>query len=301
MDNLLINIAFKLTKLIFCLFMSTGFLMHPVNAKPIGKSADLAKDALHLTENNGALTLTVAQVSLPTVLKYIAEKHRFSLHLSDLPEQLVNANCTGADLPRVLICLLQNKADIVFRYQPSDANHQPKQTIAEAWVVPSTVNKPGMNTDETELPVPAPIEQTQTSSETATSTENRINKLLTQAQENNPQQKAMALGALLSTGRKDDPAIRDVLEQALTDPNPEVRVQALSTFTHCEGNDALAAIQQGLHDESADVRLIAVEGIKDDIALLQQMINDKNEAVQSLAEIKLQILAQRPSVEYIAQ
>lgn len=282
------------------LLLAGGLLLPVAIAKATRNTASLSKDALQWTEKNGQITLTVVQTSLQSVLQHIARQHRFPIHFSSLPEQLINTTCTGANLPQVLACLLQNKADVIVRYQPDGAKHKIKPLIAEAWIVQSTANQTDVNPGHPVLTTTNDNAQSQASKANETAKKHGFDKLLAQAQSHDSQQKAVALGALLAAGRKDDPILRDVLEQALTDQNPEVRAQALSTLAHREGNDVLAAIQQGLHDESEDVRLIAVEGIKDDIALLQQMINDKDEAVQSLAEIKLQILTQRPVIDSLA-
>ena len=88
------------------------------------------------------------------------------------------------------------------------------------------------------------------------------------------------------------PTVKAALEQALTDQDANVRAQAISSLAHREGSGAAAAIQEALHDSAVDVRMMAVDGITDDIALLQQAINDSDETVRSLAAIKLEELTQ---------
>ena len=50
------------------------------------------------------------------------------------------------------------------------------------------------------------------------------------------------------------------------------------------------AIREALHDISADVRRMAVDGITDDIGLLQEAINDSDESIRDLAAMKLEDL-----------
>ena len=120
----------------------------------------------------------------------------------------------------------------------------------------------------------------------------RTEELLTKAHSNKPDERAKAVGDLLTGGRKDDLEVKATLERALTDKDDEVRAQAVSSVSHREGNEAAAVIQQALLDGSADVRLVAVESIVDDMALLQQALNDSDESIRSLAETKLELLAQ---------
>jgi HEAT repeat protein len=110
------------------------------------------------------------------------------------------------------------------------------------------------------------------------------------AKSKNSTDRADAIGELLAEETQDDPAIKAILEQALTDQDPNVRAQAVSSLTHREGSDAIGIIQEALHDNSVDVRLMAVDSITDDVALLQQAINDNDETIRSLAAVKLEQL-----------
>jgi HEAT repeat protein len=136
----------------------------------------------------------------------------------------------------------------------------------------------------------------QNEQDTATETDH-TDELLKTAQSNDPIERADAIGALLADGREGDPNVKAVLEQALTDQDANVRAQAVSSLSHREGSDAAGAIQQALHDSSADVRMMAVDGIVDDIPLLQQAVNDSDESIRSLATIKLEQLTQNASVK----
>jgi HEAT repeat protein len=120
----------------------------------------------------------------------------------------------------------------------------------------------------------------------------RTDDLLKQAQAKNPADRADAIGQLMAGGRKGDPAVKAELEKALTDPDASIRAQAISSLAHREGSGATAAIQEALRDNSVDVRMMAVDGITDDIALLQQAINDSDETIRSLAAVKLEMLTQ---------
>jgi HEAT repeat protein len=102
--------------------------------------------------------------------------------------------------------------------------------------------------------------------------------------------RADAIGALMSGGREGDANVKKVLEEALTDPNANVRAQAISSLAQREGSAATAVLQDALHDTDAGVRLMAVGGVGNNPALLQQAVNDDDETVRNLAISKLEEL-----------
>lgn len=276
------------TALLVLLSMSVGMAF----ANPTD-SASLMNEQFKLYKSNGLFKLDVTKMKLPSTLKLIAKSQQLAIHITDLPDTLMSTTCTGTELSQLLECLLDNKADLIVRYkQVNPIKHHNKAQIAEAWVVTSTSGDDKKTTENQttvdmtgqDNPLPAPLINNDGNGTV------KVDDLLDKAQSNDKKQKALALGALLMEGHKGDPAVRAVLEQALADQDPEVRAQAVSGLAHREGSDALFAVEQGLQDDSEDVRLIAVEGIKGDIALLQRAINDSDEAVRSLAEIKLQLL-----------
>jgi HEAT repeat protein len=110
------------------------------------------------------------------------------------------------------------------------------------------------------------------------------------AKSDNSDDRAEAIGALLSVGRKGDPDVKKALEQALTDQDANVRAQAISSLAHREGKDATPAIQEALYDNSVDVRMRAVDGITDNIGLLKQAMNDSDKTIRDFATAKLELL-----------
>lgn len=247
-----------------------------------------------VSESKGAeLQLEVRQMPLAQVLKSIAEKTHVPIHYSVLPEGLVTATCVGSTLKQVLECLLDRKADLIVRYPRDPAKIEGKGQVAEAWILGSRI---GGDTAKADCPVlglagngSLTLRQ---NGQNAESEPDRTDELLKTAQSKDPAERAEAIGALLAGGREGDPDVKAALEQALTDKDANVRAQAISTLSHREGSAAVGAIQEALHDDSVDVRMMAVDGITDDVALLQQAVNDSDETVRSLAEIKLEQLTQ---------
>ncbi|NML14692.1 HEAT repeat domain-containing protein [Azohydromonas caseinilytica] len=84
---------------------------------------------------------------------------------------------------------------------------------------------------------------------------------------------------------------RAALETALSDPDAQVRAQALSGLVSNDSNAAFAYQIQGLRDADPAVRLMAVETLAaegEGRALLQSALNDPDEAVRQAARLQLE-------------
>jgi hypothetical protein len=242
-------------------------------------------------QKDGDTEVKVSQMPLKQVLDTFSSKANIPIHYSTLPAVLVNATCKAADLKQLLECLLDNKADLIVRYGNKKTQAEISKPVVEAWILVSTANNAQSKQD---MPVSTDkidsgsgtIEENQQETEVAI---DRTERLLTKAHSLNPKERTAAVGALLAGGRKGDPDVKATLEQALDDQDSDVRAQAISSLSHREGL-ATGVIEQALQDSSEDVRLMAVEGITDNVALLQQAVNDSDESIRSLAEIKLELL-----------
>lgn len=256
--------------------------------KPVNASDKTITDLVTTGDKGSELQLEVRQMPLTQVLESIAQKTRVPIHYSVLPEGLVTATCVGTNLKQVLECLLSRETGVIARYSRSSANIY---EVAEVWILGSTLNSypaasAGCATTAGEAKVWLKKVRNVDAEPDLT------DELLKMSASKNPEERANAIGALLAEGREDDPAVKAALEAALSDQDANVRAQAISSLAHREGSDAAAAIQAALHDDSADVRMMAVDGITDDIALLQQAMNDSDETVRSLAAIKLEDITQ---------
>jgi len=271
-----------------------GFSGVTVAQRPVNTSEKTLTDFLITDDKGGELQLEVRQMPIVQVLDSIARKTNVPIHYSVLPEGLVTATCVGTTLKQVLECLLDRKADLIVRYSRSPDKVGSKGQIAEAWILgsrfdgyPATANCAA--TGEIAGKGSLTLKQNEKKTEAVP---DRTGELLKMAKSNNPAERAGALGALLSGGLKGDPDVKAALEEALSDEDANVRAQAISSLSHREGSGAAGAIQEALHDSAVDVRMMAVDGISDDVALLQQAINDSDETVRSLAAIKLDELTQ---------
>ncbi|NOT12213.1 MAG: HEAT repeat domain-containing protein [Methylococcaceae bacterium] len=247
------------------------------------------------------MLLEVRQMPMAQVLDAVARKAHVIIHYSVLPEGLVTATCGGSTLKQVLECLLNRKADIIVRSpQNSTKTNNQAEQLVEAWILGSKLTNSstpencvatsGQANEQTVDNISFMLSQDGSIAETEL--DQTKAELLKSAQSQNSAEREEAVGALLTAGHQDDPDIKAALEKALSDPDANVRAQAISNLALREGSGAAGAIQEALHDSSADVRLSAVDGIIDDIPLLQQALNDSDETVRSLATSKLELLVQ---------
>jgi HEAT repeats len=274
-----------------------------LSADNSGTTVDGATADLVMTDSAGSeFQLEVKQTPLAQVLDSIAQKTHVPIHYSILPEGLVTATCVGATLKQVLECLLDGRADLIVRNPRGLAKSDSKGQVAEAWILGSrmdghqpaagscTAAVSGQTTGKGTVKLQQDREDVDAEAGLV-----RIGALLKMARSKKPADREEAIGQLLAEDTLDHPEVKAVLEKALTDPDENVRAQAISSLAHRDGANAAGAIQVALNDESADVRLMAVDSITDDVALLQQAANDSDETVRSLATIKLEQLSQGDS------
>ena len=292
---------FALPYIIVLLIGYAGATAAQISANDPAMTPGKAMADLVMTDSKGSeFQLKVKQMPLAQVLDSIAHKTQVPIHYSILPEGLVTATCVGATLKQVLECLLNGKADLIVNNPQGLANSDSKGQVAEAWILGSRLADATDTATATAIAeCPTSVGQTADNGsftlsqklQDAEAAADRIDELLKTAQSKNPTDREEAIGQLLAEAQG-NPEINAVLERALTDPDENVRAQAISSLAHREGANATGAIQVALNDDSGDVRLMAVDSITNDVGLLQQAVNDSDETVRSLATIKLEQLSQ---------
>jgi hypothetical protein len=251
-----------------------------------------------ISDNTGSeIQLEVRQMPLAAILDSVARKTHITIHYSILPEGLVTATCVGSTVKQILECLLDRKADIIVRYTQNQAKVNRKEQVTEAWILgsrlssaPTTGNCIAGSSQTADM-ASLTLRQNEANNKQSTDELKQTDELLKLAQSKNATERKQAIGGLLAVGDISDPHVKAALEKALTDQDPDVRAQAISSLGHLEESGATGAIQEALHDTSADVRLMAVDS-SNDIPSLQQATNDPDETVRSLAAIKLESLTQ---------
>jgi HEAT repeat protein len=233
-----------------------------------GVIADQAKimPSIQLTQpnlNDSAIRLEARQAPLGQILKEITAKTGAVIHYSVLPEAPVTATCAGANIWQLMDCLVAKQIGLV-------TNKPEPGKPAEYWLLGTSVGSCQATTVE-------PADS------------------FMQAQSTDPQQRAEGIRNLGAIGLKNDPDIDNALRNAMNDKDAIVREQAIRSIALLAGDDVADRQSLALKDKDVNVRLTALSDIKDDPILLQQALNDIDQSVRNLAQIKLEdlVLKQR--------
>lgn len=271
--------------------LTTGLCKTVVAQEELKNSS--AYSHLVVGKDKGAeFQLEARQVPLAQVLNKIAKQTQVPIHYSVLPEGLVTATCVGSTLKHVLACLLDHKADLIVRYSKQGEPVNTNNHVAEAWILGSRLDGYPVTRIDCVADAEAALALRQKERQAAAEAK-EVDDLLNRTKSKIPSERADAIGALLAVGREGDPNINAALEEALHDSDATVRSQAISTLSHRDSASARAALQEALQDSSPDVRMMAVDGITDDLSLLQQAVNDSDETIRNLATMKLDELTKR--------
>ncbi len=224
-------------------------------------SADQQSIRVIRSENAGSeLQLEVRQASLKQVLDKIAGDTGLVIHYSVLPEGSVTATCAGTTLKQVLECLLDHKADLIFRYPGASSRSASPIQPEEVWVLKTKFEvSPGIANSSVYKTV---VTQQQTMQTTT--------------------------GAQMDTEHTAPDQTNALIEKAGS-KNPADR------------SDAIAELQEALHDNDASVRLMAVNSIGNNADLLQQALTDSDAKVRELAAMKLESLSNTEPQQQVMQ
>jgi hypothetical protein len=300
LNALVMNVSRYFSKLIISCGILGVLVINAVVAAEQTPSAEGYVKFIISDDKASELQLEVRQMPLERVFSTITAKTGVMIHYSVVPEGLVTATCVGATLKQVMECLLAREADLIVRYHkpstPAQARVSDKNKPSEMWVLGSrftdaancsgaTVTQQTINNSA----VKSPANQVNAAEVEPDQTDDLLNK----AKSKDATLRADAIGALMVAGREGDANVKRVLEEALTDPNANVRAQAISSLVHREGSSATAVLQDALHDADAGVRLMTVDVAGNNVALLQQAVNDDDETVRKLAISKLEELQKK--------
>ncbi|MDP3331358.1 MAG: HEAT repeat domain-containing protein [Methylococcaceae bacterium] len=243
---------------------------------------------------NTALQVEAKQADLAKLLDEIALKTGIKLHYSVLPKVPVTATCVGATAKQVLECLLGENVDMAFRYPENKAvaSGQPVNP-EEVWILGSSLhaqdNAGGCSSGR------AAANSKLAGENGIADNVSPTQLLLRQANAKSVNERADAIANLaVDEGSGNDASVRTALEKALSDKSAQVRAQAINALAFREGEAAVSGqLQQALQDSDAGVRMMAVDNIESDTALLQQALQDKDVGVRDLAQLKLDVLSKQ--------
>ncbi|WP_036500251.1 HEAT repeat domain-containing protein [Nitrosococcus oceani] len=247
--------------------------------------------------NNGALHLEVKQAPLAQIFKIIEDQSGVQLHISSLSQRRVTATCAGTAL-EVLKCILGKEANLVYRYEdePSDRNSKP--LLREVWVLNSASSEPRSLRHNPDQAVCEATENFPNGQQPLVGEEQQaffhlepeeMERLMDLSQSSDPKRRKEALSRLaLVAEDEDDGGVRKVLTEALQDPSPAVRAQAIFGLTRRDDPERGSVLREALHDSEVGVRLMAVSNAGEDMALLEMALYDEDRVVRDLARMKLE-------------
>ncbi|NOU23552.1 MAG: HEAT repeat domain-containing protein [Methyloglobulus sp.] len=246
--------------------------------------------SINLTLSNQADTairLEARAAPLGQILKALADKTGALIHYSVLPEAPVTATCVGANVGQVMDCLVAKQVGLV-------AHKAQKDKPAEFWLLGSSVGScQALTVAPPASPIQAMVEPQPTPEEQALANQalqEQSDLLLEQAKAKDPDQRAEAITNLISGGMKDDPNVRKILEEALTDKDATIRANAITALAQREGEGAAEQLRQALNDTDVNVRMMVVDNAGNDSVLLQQALADKDPMIRDFAASKLEAL-----------
>ena len=109
-----------------------------------------------------------------------------------------------------------------------------------------------------------------------------------------PEERISALSQLAGKASIDANVVQKILQAAIRDSDANVRAQAIYAVAKQNCADASLILEQALQASELSVRLMAVDSLAADetgAGLLEQALNDEDEAVRELAALKLASLS----------
>lgn len=244
-------------------------------------------------ETGGMIVLEANEAPLTGILDEMARSTGIRIHYPVLPKGPVTAGCRGATLMEVMACLLGPDADLMIRYSDHAGNPARSRRPAELWVLGTSFTgvDPGASFGNSRRATAASGKETIPVRPMDAEGTNGIAARSESAGAETPAQRAQVLSRLIAESNRDDPALRQALEQGLSDAAGEVRAQAVHGLASLGGAEAGALLLASLHDSDSDVRLMVVDSVGSDPAgleLLRLAVADSDETVRMLAAMKLE-------------
>ncbi len=243
--------------------------------------------------------LEAEQADLHGLLRSFSERSGIKFHYAALPTVKVDATCAGPTVITILRCLLGAETNMLFHYAGlagNDTNEQERQP-KEIWILASSLSPPPIasvrpsDCGSTESKgISRPVESVQNE----LTKEQDVDFLLRQADSEDPEKRMNALAGLARLDKADSPEVYDAVARSISDNDARVRGQAVYALSQIE-NDPNALnnyLQQALQDSELGVRLMAIDAIESDTALLQQALQDNDSSVRDYAASKLQAIMQ---------
>lgn len=263
--------------LFFTCFVPIAF----ANAAQVSNSLQTSIQIITDAKPKPSIRLDAKEKPLGQILDEVAKKTGAIIHYSMLPGTPITATCKGGNVRQVMDCLVGKQFSMIAK--PSE-NNKP----AEFWLVG--------NCDETcQAEVNKQFQHPEHASEDQAKDDpflqEQSDALLKQAQSKDPAERGLALYNLGLAGLKEDPNVDNVLREAISDKDPNIRAQAADAISRRGSKEAEIYLRQALQDKNENVRFSAISNVYDDVNLLEQASNDSSKMISDIAKSRLNDLA----------
>jgi HEAT repeats len=272
-----------------------------------GKTGDDSTLPVIFNRQDHGIIVKVGKASIPQILKTIAAQSGIVIHYSALPDALISTVCEGKLFSQVLTCLIGTKVNLAYRYPSqtrdiAEASSLKTTLPEEIWVLGND------RTDGSYATLSCTLDKLAGQSAKAVSEETPdSHAVLVQMAGLNDEQfsdlRKQAISLLAAQGKtgdsvKDDDTIA-ALHNAFKDKDPEIKTQAVFGLANQDVPERAQILEEAVSDPNLDVRLMAVDSANADNpadrAILQQALQDSDETIKAAASDKLGITYIEPS------
>ncbi|MGH8497887.1 MAG: HEAT repeat domain-containing protein [Methylococcales bacterium] len=248
-------------------------------------------------EADGSFHLHAKQAPLERIVESIRDETRTTLNYFELPNVITTVTCSG-DIVELLNCALGDANNLMVEYSETSADHAGARIPEQIWILASTESvTPSLSSNEGPAGPCGALQALSSGLAQAGHALDDSGELdrLSRAESD----------ALHKRMRSRDSATRieaitrlrsvenatqamDLLYEALSDQDPAVRAQAVSTLAARSAPDTDRILRQALLDPDAGVRLMAVDNATQDESLLLTALEDTDNNVRLVASMKLE-------------
>lgn len=234
---------------------------------------------------DGRASIAVENRPLSWVLESIAKQTGIIFNVADeVKDRQISVQLHDVSIEQALRSLLTGLD--TFFYIGGQGSSPP--TLHTVWVYPQDQ---GRALAPLENPTDVVEEPIQVESDTSNNEDATTDTFVEMAHDDDPAVRVQGLSALADSRDTDDSTVRSTLQAALLDQEASVRAQAVQILGSRGGEEAIKHLWEALSDPDPSVRVMAVETVDPQgqgITLLEVATSDSDETVRSTAKFRLE-------------
>jgi len=236
-------------------------------------------------DNSYDIRLQVHSASLVDVLDEISQKTGVKIHHSVLPSKIITATCVANKMELLFQCLLGKKVDLVFYYAVK-ATTENFFLPLDIWLLGSTWGNQSASSHNEDARCAEKLETAGGNNGSELEQQDDFDALFKKARLAVSSQKRLAINQLSEKMPKNMWLMTELLRDALTDADAGVRAEAVSAWVNRKEDSADIILQNALHDEAVEVKMMAVDLAKTHV-LLGIALADEEQIVRDFAKRKI--------------